>query len=435
MKKRLIPFTALALLSIVATSCGGGDPDYEKGVDINYALLIGQIDHNDSAARTAGIRDALGTRGTKMTNPNMETPVQGELEINGKTYRINEVEHAEQKATGGATWDAATATQTTEAWLSKHASDKWQTADGEVVEEQGINFFVSNNDGMAEGATSATNWEDGMPIFGYDSNETTLVKIKQGLIMGTINQNAPAQAAGILMVARNAADGLTGKDVYTKGFGEANANDYGYVEKEFAYNEETKAFLVNNAKVDASNIDDYVDEDGKAIPVTEQLEPIKSYTGGKNIKVFLNYYSASDTFLNSSMKPLFRAYAPMMNITLDDSTAGDGNDEKQVTDKLRAAANDFDAYCINMVKTTSAAEYLDIIATKTGATEAAPTNVPVIFWNRQGTKADGSVDADVMKDKRFTNIYYVGFDANQGGQLQGEMIVDYLEAHIDELVK
>ena len=432
--KKLIPFAALGLLGVIATSCGGSTV-YEKGVDINYALLIGQIDHNDSAARTAGIRDALGTRGEKMTNANMETPVQGELTINGKKYRINEVEHAEQKATGGATWDAATATATTEAWLNKHANDKWSTSEGEVT-GQGINFFVSNNDGMAEGATSATNWVDGMPIFGYDSNETTLVKIKQGLIMGTINQNAPAQAAGILMVARNAADGKTGKDVYTSGFGKNNANDYGYVEKEFAYNAETKAFLVNNAKVDSSNIDDYVDESGKAIPVTDQLEPIKEYKGGENINVFLDYYSASDTFLNSSMKPLFRAYAQKMNITLNDSTAGDGNDEKQVTDKLKATKEgEFDAYCINMVKTTSTAEYLDIIAGKTGATEDKPTSVPVIFWNRQGTKADGSVDSEVMKDKRFTNIYYVGFDANQGGQLQGEMIVDYLEAHIDEIVK
>ena len=35
--------------------------------ELDYVLLIGQIDHNDSAARTAGIRDALGTRATVKT--------------------------------------------------------------------------------------------------------------------------------------------------------------------------------------------------------------------------------------------------------------------------------------------------------------------------------------------------------------------------------
>ncbi|MFA7111162.1 MAG: hypothetical protein WC174_02190, partial [Bacilli bacterium] len=71
--------------------------------------------------------------------------------------------------------------------------------------------------------------------------------------------------------------------------------------------------------------------------------------------------------------------------------------------------------------------YLEMIATKTGATEANPTSVPVIFWNRQGTNADGTVDSTTMHDKRFKYIYYVGFDAIQGGTMQGQMIVDWLK--------
>lgn len=54
---------------MLLVACGGSskwtwDEAKKDGV-LNYVLLIGQIDHNDSAARTAGIRDALGTRGTK----------------------------------------------------------------------------------------------------------------------------------------------------------------------------------------------------------------------------------------------------------------------------------------------------------------------------------------------------------------------------------
>ena len=80
-----------------------------------------------------------------------------------------------------------------------------------------------------------------------------------------------------------------------------------------------------------------------------------------------------------------------------------------------------------MVKTTGTQAYLDKIAGLTGATEASPTAKPVIFWNRQGTKSDGTTDTEVMKDKRFKSIYYVGFDAIQGGKLQGEMIVNYFK--------
>ena len=31
------------------------------------------------------------------------------------------------------------------------------------------------------------------------------------------------------------------------------------------------------------------------------------------------------------------------------------------------------------------------------------------------------------------DTYYVGFDANQGAELQGTMVKDYIESHIDEI--
>lgn len=189
MKKHLIPL--LALSTLVLASCGGsGSWSWEEaskdGV-LNYALLIGQIDHNDSAARTAGIREALGTRPTTHeTNANTEKAVKGSLKLGSTTFEVNEVAHGEQKSTAGATWDQQTATTSTEAWLNANPN---------------IDFFVSNNDGMAEGAIGASNWKEEMPIFGYDSNQSTLKYIKEGKIMGTVNQNAPAQAASIYMAA------------------------------------------------------------------------------------------------------------------------------------------------------------------------------------------------------------------------------------------
>jgi methyl-galactoside transport system substrate-binding protein len=426
MKKKLIPVLALGMLGMLLTACNG-TADYTRGTDINYVLLIGQIDHNDSAARTRGIREALGTRPTThLTNPNNEDPVTGSLTIGSKAYTINEIEHAEQKNSSGATWDQTTAHDTAQTWISKHATDKWKETDGTIDQAQGITFFVSNNDGMAVGAIGASNWVSGMPIFGYDSNSDALQDIKDGVIMGTINQNASDQAAGIFMVARNAMDGLTGSAVYTQGISAASDNGYGKVTSSFTYNATNKSLLVNNFAITASNVDSYL---GKTASDLIDTGVTKGTTAAKN--VFLSVYSSSDTFLHSNVLPLMELYQDKFNLSYT-KYEGDGNDESKILDQL-AAADAKDAYLINMTKTTSTLSYLDAIATKVGASTTTPSSVPVIFWNRQGTTSDGSVDTTNMTDARFTTILYVGFDANQGGDLQGSMIVDYLTSNIATL--
>lgn len=417
MKKRLIPTLAFAATAFLVASCGNNgawnwEAASEDGV-INYALLIGQIDHNDSAARTAGIRDALGTRGTKKTNPNSEDPVEGKLTIGGKNYKVVEVEHAEQKNTSGATWDQQTATNTTETWLNKHAKS------GGYGNE--IDLFVSNNDGMAVGAIGASNWIDGMPIFGYDSNADMLEYINEGKTMGTINQNASAQAAGIFMLARNCIDGLDSSAAVKEGFSTASSNGYGKISSTYNFSSDDHSMLVDNFKITKANVSEYLNKSA-----SDLIDTSVNKGTTEKAKVWMNYYSQSDNFLNSNMNPLFDLYKDKFNFEVE-STKGDGTSEATVMDKLEAAGKDFKAYIINMIKTTSTANYLDAIAKKTGATETNPTSVPVIFWNRQGTNADGTVDKESMKDKRFKYIYYVGFDANQGGKLQGQMIVDWLQ--------
>jgi len=415
MKKSLLPIVALA--TVVLASCGGTSDwswtEASSDETLNYCLLIGQIDHNDSAARTAGIRAALGTRAAadllkSTSSANSETPVEGTLELaDGVTYKTVELEHAEQKNTAGATWDQQTATSTAENWTAKHGND--------------IDFFVSNNDGMAEGAIGASNWISGMPIFGYDSNESTLQYIKTGSIMGTINQNASAQAGGLYMLARNCIDGVTNPT--EGGFSVASANGYGKVGSDYNYNATNESMLVNNFTITADNVDQYA---GKTPADLIDTSITKGTT--EKVKVWQSYYNAADTFLNSSMKPLFQLYADTFNFDVTE-TFGNGADESLAISNLQSAnADDYDAYMINMIKTTAAPTYLDEIATKIGATAEAPTNTPVIFWNRQATTEAGEVDSAVMKDARFNNIYYIGFDAVQGGQLQGQMIVDYLNA-------
>lgn len=406
MKKRSIPVAVVALTALLA-SCGGSTAwDAKKAFsdkELNYCLLIGQIDHNDSAARTGGIRSALKTRGTVGTNANTETPVDGKLTLNGTEYSVKELAHQESKNTSGATWDAQTATTITQGWFNKF-SDK-------------IDFIVSNNDGMAEGAVAASNYIAGTPIFGYDSNSTTLTAIKNGTVMGTVNQNAPAQAAGILMLARNIMDGV--ENPIEAGF--TKAGDYGKISSAFTYNSESHAYLVDNFAITKDNVDTYLNKAAADLVdkgVTKKADGVK-----KN--VFLNYYNSADTFLNSTMKPLFTAYADTFNMTLDQSVAGDGNSDSSVLDKM---VKTYDAYIINTVKTTAASAYLDKIATLEGLKTGDKCTKPVIFYNRQATDAQNNVDTAVMNDSRFANIHYVGFDAVQGGEVQGKMIVDFLAA-------
>lgn len=62
------------------------------------------------------------------------------------------------------------------------------------------------------------------------------------------------------------------------------------------------------------------------------------------------------------------------------------------------------------------------------AAEVPNNEKPVIWFNRQpsnSTTGELDMDALTFNDK----TYYVGFDAKQGAELQGQMIVDYLQSH------
>ena len=434
MKRKLIPACALGIVALMATACGPTET-YTVGVNLNYALLIGQIDHNDSAARTGGVRDALNTRAENPTsNANTENPVVGTLTVGGKTLTVTEVEHAEQRNTAGTAWDATTATNTTANWLAAHANDTWVKEDGSETKGQGINIFVSNNDGMAMAAINANGWVKGTPIFGYDANTDALEAIVEGKLMGTVSQNAPTQVASLLMLTRNLIDDV--ENPTTTGFSAETPNTtYGYVTQTTNYNSTHHSILADNVAVDSA-------EEARQWLLTpaEQVSTfegsIKNGNKATDNRIFLNCYSNSDTFLNSTMSPLFQALLPMFDLTTGatGSTAytvsGDGNTDTTITNNLTTVS---DAYLLNIITPTAASQYLNTIAQLEGASATNPSDKPIIFWNRQPTKADGSVDTDIINDERFTNIYYVGFDANQGGEAQGQMVLDYITANISTL--
>jgi methyl-galactoside transport system substrate-binding protein len=200
---------------------------------------------------------------------------------------------------------------------------------------------------MAMGCLQASNYPTGVPIFGYDANADAVEAIGAGKLNGTVSQNVDAQAAGTLQVIRNLLDGLTGADVYTKGF--SVPDQYGNkITPEVQYKADQRGLFALNGPVDPSNWKSYTEGNRDA--------GIKQ-TKAEKKKVLLTIYNSADNFLSSSYLPALRYYAPLMGIDLT-VVQGDGQSEASCLDKFTNLKN-FDAFAVNMVKTNSAADYTD----------------------------------------------------------------------------
>lgn len=297
---------------------------------IGYVLCIGDVGHNDSKARTQGIREALGTWNGS-TDPGKVK--EGQVTVGGKTFKVVELEGKAMTGTDGSTWNANAATEAMGGWATKY--------------DKQIDMVVSNNDGMAMGCLQASNYPAGVPIFGYDANADAIEAIGAGKLTGTVSQNVDAQATATLQVLRNLLDGLKGADVYQKGITEKD--QYGNkISAPVAYWDDQKAVMAANSGVNASNWKQYTAGNRDA--------GIKQVSGPKK-KVLLTIYNAGDNFLSSSYLPALNYYAPLLNIDLT-VVQGDGQSEATCLDKF-TNLNNFDAYAINLVKTNSAPDYLD----------------------------------------------------------------------------
>lgn len=297
---------------------------------IGYVLCVGDVGHNDSKARTEGIRKALGTwNGT--TDPT-DSKI-GSVKIGEKTLKVVELEGKAMTGTDGSTWNANAATDAMGGWATKYGTQ--------------LDMVVSNNDGMAMGCLQASNYPAGVPIFGYDANADAIEAIGSGKLTGTVSQNVDAQATATLQVIRNLLDGLEGEDVYKKGIFEADSNG-NKISAEITYVPETKAVLALNAGVNSDNWKQYT--------AGNRDKGIKQTNAAKK-KVLLTIYNAADNFLSSSYLPALNYYAPLLNLDLT-VVQGDGQNEASCLDKF-TNLNSFDAYAINMVKTNSGRDYTD----------------------------------------------------------------------------
>ncbi len=314
---------------------------------IGYVLAIGDIGHNDSIARTRGVRKALGTGVEKdgdidsepigTNNDGTASAVQdGTLEINGTTYTVRELASQEMKNSAGATWDAATAGNGIGTWASSFGD--------------AIDVVVSNNDGMGMSMFNAWSKDNNVPTFGYDANSDAVAAIPEGY-GGTISQHADVQAYLTLRVLRNALDG---GDIDA---GIGTADDAGNVlsPDSYLYNEEERSYYALNVAVTSENYQDFMDSTVTYAPVSNQLDegahPAK--------KIWLNIYNASDNFLSSTYQPLLQKYDDLLNLEVD-YIGGDGQTESNITNRL-GNPDQYDAFAINMVKTDNAASYISLL--------------------------------------------------------------------------
>ena len=315
---------------------------------IGYILAIGDIGHNDSIARTRGVRSALGTGVDKAgavdpspigTNADGSSSIvkDATIEIDGKTYTVRELASQEMKNSAGATWDAATA---------GNAIGTWSASFGDQID-----VVVSNNDGMGMSMFNAWAKDNKVPTFGYDANSDAVAAIAEGY-GGTISQHADVQAYLTLRVLRNALDGV---DVNT-GIGVAdeagNKLDEGV---DYRYSEAERSYYALNIAVTSVNYQDFTDSTKVYSKVAHQLDSAKS----PEKKVWLNIYNASDNFLSSTYQPLLQNYDDLMNLKVD-YIGGDGQTESNITNRL-GNPGEYDAFAINMVKTDNATSYTSLL--------------------------------------------------------------------------
>ena len=321
--------------------------DRNKDGIIGYVLAIGDIGHNDSIARTRGVRKALGT-GIEKDGKIISDPVgtntdgsasvvqDGKLEVGGKSYTIRELASQEMKNTAGATWDAATAGNAIAAWSSSFGDQ--------------IDVVVSNNDGMGMSIFNAWSKAQKVPTFGYDANSDAVAAIADGYA-GTISQHPDVQAYLTLRLLRNALDGA---DINT---GIESADDAGNKidSKDYKYVAEQRSYYGLNLAVTAENYKDNLDATTTYPEASKQLSADKH----PEKKVWLNTYNSGDNFLGSTYVPLLKKYAPLLNLNVE-FIAGDGQTESNITNRL-GNPDEYDAFAFNMVKTDNGSSYTQLL--------------------------------------------------------------------------
>ena len=132
------------------------------------------------------------------------------------------------------------------------------------------------------------------------------------------------------------------------------------------------------------------------------------------LRVGVITYTQNDAFINAltdCLKTELKSMetADMKIIVSVRSADDDQSDQDEVVDEMIDAGCDI--LCVNLVDRTAPSKIIR---------NARENNIPVIFFNRE------PVMDDLMQ---WDKLYYVGCDAKQSGEMQGEIAADYINAH------
>jgi len=148
-------------------------PEWDKNGDgiMQYVLLKGEPGHPDAEARTTWA---------------VQTCVDAGIEV-------------EELEIQTAMWDTAKAKDLMDTWLAKY--------------DDGIEYVITNNDGMALGVVASLQsagyftGDKFMPVVGVDAIPDALSKIKEGTMVGTVLNDAGNQGRATFELAKNVAEG------------------------------------------------------------------------------------------------------------------------------------------------------------------------------------------------------------------------------------
>lgn len=137
------------------------------------------------------------------------------------------------------------------------------------------------------------------------------------------------------------------------------------------------------------------------------------------IKVGITMYNQYDPFteeIRHNIEDYLSEYAAKMDIEVDSTVVYSGKNQLVQNDQvIDFIDKNYDIICVNLVDRTDPSVIIEA---------AKSADIPIVFFNRE------LVEDDL---KRFSKLYYVGARPEDSGEIQGQIVIDALNANFDEI--
>lgn len=131
---------------------------------------------------------------------------------------------------------------------------------------------------------------------------------------------------------------------------------------------------------------------------------------GNTIKIGVAFYRGDDafiasvrTYLEAGIKEQEERTGKKVVVNFEEAKNSQSSQNDQVDNFINKG---YDAVCVNMVDRTAAAVIID---------KAKEAEIPIIFFNREPVEEDMKI---------WNQVYYVGSDAKEAGQMEGQIIAN-----------